>query len=272
MKKINIITVNYNTSLETIKMLESLISSIDYINEIVIVDNNSSENERKIINEYLSTKFIFNEIVKNIMINDNIGYFPGLKVGIENLSGYNNFFNIICNNDIIFNDNFFNILFNRNWDDKVMAIAPSVITIDGIYQNPSQVNKPSLFRQFFYKLFYTNYYISLLLIKIWHKLGKGTPSKTSKDMEAKEIFIGIGAIYVLTPSFFQKNNNLEYPLFLYGEEAFLSNQILKSGGCIFYEPSIEVIHSESVATSKLPTKSKYNLNKKAYKIYKNFYN
>ena len=101
---------------------------------------------------------------------------------------------------------------------------------------------------------------------------KKEPEK-EKDNNAKGIYIGMGAIYILLPQFFSKNDRLAYPesLFLYGEEAFLSKQIEDAHGILWYEPELEVVHLESVATSKLPSRDKYNLMKKAHSIYRCYF-
>jgi GT2 family glycosyltransferase len=271
--KVNLIAVNYNTSSETIKMIESLAQCAGYINRLIIVDNLSSEDEVIILKKYLESD---DEIVKDVecvYLSKNVGYFPGLNCGLDLLSSKDRESNytIVCNNDLEFNSKFFYNLFSCEYPSEAFAIAPSVKTINDVYQNPSLIAKPSKLRFLFYKLYYSNYYIGRTILKIWRSLGFGIDSAFNKDNVAKSIFIGIGAIYILTPRFFYKAKRLDYPLFLYGEEAFFSRQVYTNGGLIWYEPNIEVIHSESVSTSKLPSKFNYELNAKAFRLYEDYF-
>ncbi|KAB7698587.1 glycosyltransferase [Plesiomonas shigelloides] len=270
--KFNVVTVNYNSSHETVMMLESLVSELNYINKIIIVDNSSDKKnvdllkDNNVLNEQSS-------IVSLIFLDENIGYFPALNVGLSHLddSDKNNEYTIICNNDLVFNHEFFSRLLDSSYPEHTFAISPSVKTINGVYQNPSMAKKPSKTRLFFYSVYYSNYHVGKLLLKIWRKLGFGIDSNTKKDLQKREIFIGIGAIYVLAPVFFNKFKCLDYPLFLYGEEAFFSHQISSAGGCIFYDPTIEVLHLESVSTKKIPSRKNYDLNAKAFEIYKDYF-
>ena len=109
------------------------------------------------------------------------------------------------------------------------------------------------------------------MLRLWRRLGLGANTRKHLDNEPKQIFIGFGAIYILTPAFFQHHANLAYPLFLYGEEAFLSKQIYDSGGIIWFEPALQVVHTESVSTSKLPSKEKYRFTQKSYNLYRGYY-
>lgn len=270
--KFNIVTVNYNSSHETIMMLESLVSELSFINKIIIVDNYSNDGNVELLKNNETINNLSN-IVSIVCLDENIGYFPALNVGLSNLEmdEKNNSYTIICNNDLLFNNEFFSRLLETDYPEHTYAISPSVKTINGIYQNPSMEKKPSKARLFFYSLYYSNYNFGKLLLTVWRGLGLGIDSNTKKDWKEKEIFIGIGAIYILMPKFFSRFDSLNYPLFLYGEEAFFSHQISSVGGCVFYDPNIEVLHLESVSTKKIPSRENYNLNAKAFNIYKEYF-
>lgn len=263
--KVNLVVVNYNNSSSTIDLLNSLSNCWDFIAQLVIVDNHSSKIEVDLL------KTIKNEKVSLVFLGSNTGYFGGLNEGLLKLTDVINIPTIIGNNDLLFNKVFFENFSKIDTQNNVLVIAPSILTIDGVYQNPAQVNKPSLFKRFFYSIYFTNYHIGVFIYFIWKYLGLSAQSNRVKDNEAKRIYIGMGAAYILLPGFFKKNKNLNYPFFLYGEEAFLSKQVEDSGGTIWYEPSLEIVHLESVATIKMPNKEKYLLMKKAYDAYSIFW-
>lgn len=270
--KFSIVTVNFNASAYTEKMLNSVSGFDQYVAEVVVVDNFSREDDRisleKVISDFRRKSSVS---VKLVLSDCNLGYFGGLNLGLSKVKTKERLGAIICNNDIVFDDHFFNRLSLKKVDEDCHAICPSVRTIDGIYQNPSMVSRPSFLRVFFYDLYYSNYYIGRMIISLWHFLGFGTGSNTIKDDEEKEIFIGIGAIYYLTPYYFLKNTDLPTDTFLYGEEAFLAKKIFISGGVQKYCPDIEVMHYESISTQKMLGKEKYKLNKSSYKKIRSFY-
>ena len=82
--------------------------------------------------------------------------------------------------------------------------------------------------------------------------------------------MGIGALYVLTPNFFNHFDKLWEDVFLYGEEAILTGQVNSVNGKIWYEPSLKCNHDESASTSKIGTKKKYKIIQNSYKIYKKY--
>ncbi|MFA0194105.1 glycosyltransferase family 2 protein [Vibrio artabrorum] len=267
----NIIIVNYNNSQCTIDLISSLVSSSQYVNKVIVIDNNSSSEEVSLLK--VGVRNYYSIEVRLIESNVNVGYFPALNLGIATLSNddKSNCMTIIGNNDLVFNQDFFTILTSKEYDKNTIAISPSIITSDGVYQNPAQVNKPSRLKRCFYRIYFSNYYIGSLILKIWIALGFSAQSKIKKDLHSKKIYIGMGAIYILRPEFFNFYDKLNYPFFLYGEEAFLSQQILDVKRELFYDSEIEVLHLESVATNKLPSQNKYSLMKKAYSVYRHFF-
>ncbi len=252
-----IITVNYNNAELTNIMLNSINSLISNNNiSVIIVDNNSND-----VNKI--KKFEFSKIIQ---LKDNIGYFPALNVGIKsvNVKKYENI--IICNNDLIFDKDFFVNLKKRNYNSNVYAISPRILDLDGNEQNPMLTKGISYLKIHFYDLYYKNYYFGILIYKIWQIV---KPKKKLKyDFEAKRIFMGYGAIYVLTKNFFINNELLESPPFLMGEEAFLADQIYRTEGIEYYDPSLLVYHQDHSSCSKIPKRKMYDITKESYKLYR----
>jgi GT2 family glycosyltransferase len=268
--KINIVTVNFNSSDATLDMIESLKKSIHYISTIFIVDNDSAEKDYINLVKGLE-RFDLSGKVCVKRLEDNIGYFGGLNKGLDEIDDKSLTYTIVCNNDLIFTEEFFTNLSESVFQKNVYALSPSVKTVDGVYQNPSMKNKPSLLKKFFLNLYFANYYIGIFILKIWRFLGLGSDSRTTKDCQQKEIFLGIGAIYIILPEFFKNNDRLYYPSFLYSEEVFLSRQIQDTGGVQLYYPKVEVTHMESVSTSKIPKFKKYKMTQESFKLCRSYY-
>ena len=116
MKNTGVVIVNYNDSINAIKLYESL-AKYDSISEVVIVDNNSKEGFVKELKSYSDSKLhiIFN--------NKNNGYACALNVGAKYLNKkYKEDINIIFSNtDIVVNDEESIIKLNNLINDDIKA-------------------------------------------------------------------------------------------------------------------------------------------------------
>jgi uncharacterized membrane protein (UPF0182 family) len=94
--------------------------------------------------------------------------------------------------------------------------------------------------------------------------------KSNANIDNGRIFLGYGAIYILTKNFFLKNKKLNYPddLFLMQEEIFLSYQIQETNGIIYFDKSLLVHHRDHSSCRKIPKKLSYIIQKKSYKACK----
>ncbi|MGV8915087.1 MAG: hypothetical protein ACOH1X_06535 [Kaistella sp.] len=266
--KIPFICVNYNTAQESIKYIQN-VKSISKNDEalVIIVDNSPLNNDF----EFLSTFIRENhKDDKNIILlkKENKGYFQGLNEGIRYAKdlGISNSFYVVGNNDIIFKKDFINQLNKITLNDDVLVLAPDVITTDYSHENPHVINKMSFLR----KLKYDVYFLHYGLAKYLSKIKSVDRRNNSYDPVRKEIHMGIGALYVLTPRFFHYFEKLSEEVFLFGEEAILAGQINSVNGKILYEPNLVCHHNESATTSQMETRSKYEIIRKSFKIYRKY--
>lgn len=85
--RLSIVTINYNSSENTIKLLESLKNQTIEDFEVIIVDNASLESDFDNLNTYYTTDFIRTRgaLVKHALIKNcqNLGYSRGNNVGIR---------------------------------------------------------------------------------------------------------------------------------------------------------------------------------------------
>lgn len=268
---ITIITVVYNNYEDTLNFCNSVRDQryklINHLN-VLIVDNSTEG----LISELISTlENEFNFVVV-MRPNANLGYFGGFNYALKNIEPLLSKFIVICNNDIVFNADFFDNLSRSDYDHKFFAICPDIITSDGYHQNPHVLKPLGFFSRLKLDLYFSNYYVALFLKYIHGVLIKFYKSRNMNDyLNPTILHMGIGACYVLSSSFFSKFKSLDYPFFLYGEEAYLANQIHKSGGFLYYDPSLIVYHKESSTLSKLPGKVTYNFAREGYCSYRKFY-
>lgn len=266
-KRICVIMVNYNNSQLSIDCYKSIVSQKDVVElSIIVVDNNSKVEEKNILKEFQSEHKDF----EVLYLDTNIGYFPGMAKGQEYAYSKGEYdFMIIANNDLIYDSNFFRTLANININIDIMVISPDIVTPEGIHQNPHFINRISTIRRIFYRLYYSNWYISLIfnyLLKLFNSK-RSLKNKPGYDKE-QYIYLGFGACFILTKSFMKSVGIVDNRSFLMGEEALLRQQVETAKGKILYIPKLKVKHLDSATFKKMPSRFAYDNHRKSYKLYK----
>jgi GT2 family glycosyltransferase len=271
MEHIHFVFTNYNNSKFTENAIKSIQEFDNGLIQIVVVDNKSDEDDIKALKQFES-KYSNLSIVYS---KDNLGYFRGLNVGIHYLKEkfpHTNAYMVIGNNDVLFPKDFYQSIINKkDLLEKYPVISPNIITADGFNQNPHVISKISKTREIIYDIYHTNYIFAKLIIQLAKITSSFTDRKDEEQHEvAQEIYQGYGAIYILTPLFFENFKDLWAPTFLMYEEYFLSKQLSDKGYKIYYEPSIKLTHLMHATTDKLPGKLKWQFSKKAHKEYRKY--
>jgi len=269
--KVGFVFTNYNNSHYTRDVIHSITLNKNYDDSyIVVVDNKSETADVELLiiieQDYPSVKIIYND--------ENSGYFKGLNIGIEYLrKKYTDLDHmVIGNNDLFFPPDFIDTLYsNRSLFEKYPVISPDLLTLDGVHQNPHVIDKISKKREIIYDLYYSNYYLSVLIGYAAKVTKRFTDRSDEEQFEvAQTIHQGYGACYILGPLFFEHFNLLWAPTFLMGEEFFLSKQLEKKGMKVYYEPSIKVNHHDHATMGKLPGKKLWKISKDSHKIYRKY--
>lgn len=265
------VAVNYNGFDFTKEFIESVNNLIldpkDEIH-ITIVDNASNENERvklaSIEGQYKNLDVIFSA--------ENLGYFKGLNKGIQNIQKDKDSVIIVGNNDLIFDCNFIENLKRINYTEDVLVIAPNIITKDGRQQNPHVIKEVPRIEKIKATIYNSNYYVGQAFRFVNQKIRqlRNKPVPLKNNYGQMKIKRGIGACYILTPNFFDHFTKLDDRVFMWGEEALLSNQIESVGGSILYDPTIIITHHESASVKSIQSKEKYYMVKESYKVYKKY--
>jgi GT2 family glycosyltransferase len=270
--RIAFVFTNFNNSLLTIQAVNSIIENkFDIYCNIFIIDNDSCELEKKILFNNYFPKFVV--IIWN---KKNIGYFPGLNLGLDYITHSNLLFDLVVvgNNDLVFDHDFFKSAnFHLTKLSDYSVVSPSILTLDGIYQNPHLLNQASRFREILWDLYYSNFYVSKIMLHFSYYFKKFF-NRNGSGSHAVSGFInqGYGACYILTPKFFLKYMRFWAPSILMGEEFHLSRQLKSSGDGIFYFPSLIVFHHDHATISKIPSKLLWLYSKEAHIIYRFFLN
>ena len=269
--KVAFVVTNYNNSRYTKALLESLSKSRNFNNFFVVIVDNDSVEEDKIKLRLLKNLYVNVCILEN---NTNVGYFRGLNVGLEYLR--NSHFDadvvIVGNNDLVFPLNFCDelVIAVSHHSDKPV-IAPDLVTLDGVHQNPHVSSGISRFRVFVWVLYYSNYCLGVLIKFLASKL-KFLSARGDEQAYRKAGFIseGYGACYILNRLFFKEFGLFDAPTFLMGEEFFLKKQLESKGYKTYYEPYIRVEHHDHATTGKIPSRKMWEIAKESHAIYKGY--
>lgn len=270
MKSFIFVVTNFNNTMFTERMLDSL-TDIAEISHVYVVDNNSVSDEKAKL-QSLQSKH--SQWVTAVFNDSNLGYFEGLNVGIRKAKKeYPEVpYMIVGNNDLLFPGNFAEqIDICKPVFEKYPVVSPDIRMLDGTPQNPHVISGISKVREFIYDLYHSSYWLAGLIVR----LAKVTHNFTDRKDEqqhavAQEIHQGYGACYVLTPKFFEHFDELWAPTFLMYEEFFLSKQLEQKGFKTYYEPRISVTHYCHASTGMIPGKLKWQYSRQAHKEYRKY--
>lgn len=260
------IAVNFNNASFTIKYLNSIaeLHRDNYEVKILITDNASEPADLKLLSQAMKS-YPFATLIPS---SKNLGYFGGLNLAIEQVDTGRAAYVFIGNNDLTFPVDFLLNLSKLTLPENVFAIAPDVVTANGIHQNPMCRQRMSKFRKAGLRFYYTNYYYGRALYHTIQML-KGIFSPNKKTEESCEIYMGIGACYILTTAFFKHFDRLWDEVFLWSEEALFAGQLQSKNGKMLYVPALIVYHAENTSVKKIPSRKTYEMAKKSFlKTYK----
>lgn len=268
-KCIYILIVNYNGSEDTIKLLNSIESSNQENTSIkvIIIDNDSDKTDTDKILAFINNL----KWVTLLKSESNIGYFPAFNIGLKYIENELPATVLLCNNDLIFDKDFFQLHKLKEYSEDTFVVAPNVITLNGVHQNPHLVSRINSFRKLLNEIYFYNYYTARILKFITGFLGNlRRNNKKNLSIESGFIHMGIGACYILRPVFFNHFMKVDDRVFLGGEEALLAGQLQKTEGKIYYNSSLIVHHAEGVSFSKMPSRWRYEASRKSYPTYKKY--
>jgi len=228
---IGIVIVNYNTWEKTIKCVQSILDvcTLDY--KIYLVDNSSLNDSY----DRLYEKYRGNENIKIIKTSRNGGYAYGLNIGSKHACSDKCDAILESNNDIIYLSNSIERMYKTLVENREVAVVGAqLIGKDGIKQVSAEKNRPNFFNR--------------VLAAFGNK-------KTKRDRksqiallnanEAQEVFLVVGACFMIKTSALEDIGYFDENTFLYCEERILSYRLEKKGYKVYFEPLAKVIHEHS---------------------------
>ncbi|WP_316817960.1 glycosyltransferase family 2 protein [Pedobacter nyackensis] len=261
--KIAFICVNYNN----VKFTKEYIDNVLKVKgthkvTIIVVDNASNQSDIDQLNEIRHDELVL------IKSDTNVGYFKGLNLGINAIQAADFDFILIGNNDLTFDESFLTNLENKIVKENVLVIAPNIIRLDGIHQNPHIPNRFSRIARIYRRIYYINYFFGNIMQFMYNTIREQVKPVDRVGHENEQpIIMGYGACYILTENFFKHFKELDAPIFLMGEECIIGNQVLSVDGITLYRPDLIVNHHDHASIGKISNRKLYEFSRASYFYY-----
>ena len=239
--KVSVVTPNYNGIKYLKKYLDSLNNNSEYIGEVIIVDNGSSDNSVIFIQQYQEKCNFEIKIIEN---SQNLGFAKAVNEGIKN-SKYDYIFSL--NNDTELKSNTIKLI---NSSDDIFSVSSKMIQSD----NPNFIDDAG------------DEYTLLAYTK---KRGDNKPINKFNDI--CEIFSSCAGAALYRKSILYEIGFFDENFFAYLEDVDLSYRAKINGYKNYYCPDAIVFHKGSATTGNKYNEFKIKISARnnVWMIYKN---
>ena len=221
---LSIIVVNYNGQKFLEKCLNSIEQFIDYQScEVIIIDNNSTDDSISIIQRNFPSIKIFCSLV-------NLGFGRANNLAIQHSRGD---YLLFLNTDTILIENTPQILLAYlQQHQNIGIISPKIVFLDGSYQL-SCGRLPNIVIEFLDKIRYG-------LNKKWHHIFANLYSKQYSNIQ--EMGWLTGACLMMTRDVFDRVGGFDESFFMYFEDKDICKRVAEMGLKVVYYPKTSLIH------------------------------
>lgn len=247
------VILHYKSINETINCLKYLKKNFDQDSiSIIVIDNNSlEENQLVKIREY--TEDI-------IILNENRGFAKANNIGCKYaIDKYHPDFIAVINNDVFIEQRDFINIINEDYKKyKFDMLGPWINSTTGescnpfpVFQTKEKVEAALTYNKKLIKI-YNNpilYWLSTVYIKIKHTIKRPVVPINGKNIEKKIALHGCAIIF--SKKYYKRYDDIFYnDTFLFYEEEFLYNRIIKDQLISVYDPNLKVFHKEGASITK----------------------
>lgn len=238
MKKVAIVTVNYNTEIDTKNFLTSLnrIEKGNFQVQIIIVDNGSK------------TKFQLEDQEKkeNITVlrsDENMGFAGGYNMGIREALTRGADYILIINNDTkVYSDMLKNLIKTLESDTKIGAVIPKIYFARGHEFHKDRYKPDELGKVIWYAGGFTDWENIQSVHRGVDEVDRGQFDKI------EQVGFATGCCILFKREVLEKVGLFDERYFLYFEDADLSERIKRAGFRIYYVPTAILIHVNAASS------------------------
>lgn len=253
--KTGMIILNYN-DYETTKEMINKVKDYKCLNQIVIVDNNSTDNSYKKLLKYENTK------IKVIKTDENKGYSYGNNYGIKYLDKNFKIDNLIISNpDVIVSEKTIEKLIKDLDENKNISLIAPIVEERGTLS----------------KGWKTPTFLDDLLsnINYFHRIAKKRMnySESYYKGELTKVEAVHGCFFMIRLRDFKEIGYFDENTFLYYEENIIGKKLKKINKNVYVDNTVKVVHNLSVSVDKsFNSIKKYKIIKTSQKYYEKNYN
>lgn len=238
MKKVGIVTVNYNTADDTNTFLHSLkhIKTPDISIDIIIVDNGSKE-------EFKLPEDLTQENIKLIRSETNTGFSGGYNIGMKEALKRGAEYVLIINNDTILDpDMVHNLLTELESKPEIGVTTPKIYFAKGHEFHKDRYKPEELGKVFWFAGGHTDWNNVMSIHRGIDEVDHGQYDKT------EETSFATGCCMMFKKEVLEKVGFLDDRYFLYYEDADLNERIKRGGYKIYYVPNAVLTHVNAAST------------------------
>lgn len=258
--KFVLIILNYNTSNDTIDLINSVArNKNDYSDvDVVIVDNASTDGSGSLLFDMYANNQNIN-VIKNTK---NLGFASGNNVGYKYAMTLNPDFIIFSNSDVLLNREYTFDNISRIYKEKKFAIlGPDVYNpLSMIHQSPlymdTKVDQNFIKkRQIYLAMNEVRIFLSIFFPKIINSLVKQHKKKNERKRKAEKYQSNVaihGCFIVFSKKYMETFTcGICDQTFMYGEEDLLLYFCQNNNLTIAYDPSLQIHHYEGKSSAKV---------------------
>lgn len=238
MKKVAVVTVNYNTEKDTKNLLTSLkrIEKGNFQLQIIIVDNGSRTQFRLDPGEK-------KENITLLRSEENMGFAGGYNIGIRTALSQGADYILIINNDTkVYSDMLKNLMKTLEGDSKIGAVIPKIYFAKGHEFHKDRYKPNELGKVIWYAGGFTD----------WENIGsvhRGVDEVDRGQFDKIEpVEFATGCCILFKRETLEKVGLFDERYFLYFEDADLSERIKRVGFSIYYVPTAMLIHVNAASS------------------------
>lgn len=238
MKKVAVVTVNFNTDEDTDTFLKSIetVKKKDLTVEVIVVDNGSKE-------VYKLPSSVKKDHVKLIRSDENTGFSGGYNIGIKEALHDGADYILIVNNDTLADeDMLINLIDVLESDPKIGLTVPKIYFAKGHEFHKDRYKKDELGRVFWYAGGHTD----------WANVSsihRGVDEVDNGQYDTTEpVDFATGCCMMFKREVLEKVGLLDDKYFLYYEDADLNERVKRGGYKVYYVPSAVLVHVNAASS------------------------
>ena len=249
---ISFIILHYKNISDTIECIESLNKLDDKNISIIVVDNNTlTKEDEEALNKYDI------DLIKN---DSNLGYAKANNIGASYaIKKYHPNFIAVINNDTVIKDkNFTKIIRDDYKEYKFDILGPRIDTNNGESVNPfpvfktlEEVEEQIKYREKLVKIYSNPMLNASLCIYMGLKRVFVKPRHLVNG-ETFEAGVALhGCAIIFSKKYYERYKNIFYnETFLYHEEEFIYQRVLRDNLISIYDPELSIYHKEGASLNK----------------------